>query len=586
MEYYFTPSDRAKIQTAINEIRQFSSILTSVRRRRTKPGGRQLPLYQLIRGEVNDYGATDGSQPYTELENVIEFEEDAILPRPEPIKVAVDGAVLASGDIVWAAYHKEYLTDPDTVDWVRIPTAEGAPPLRRFEIVEGKYTTDQDVFVRWLDFDGNMVGDPDYPTLIYDPEELFAGQAANYLPESYPKGFRGTALVRADLNEYTSEEYALEAPRWEIIGMEGWAKWITATYEEEDYTFEDIRKEQPWFRFTGVFNYRGGWDRKPPQNVGEPIRWADDVEDPLVEPIIGDTVLLKLVDADGWDYDEVPVGWEDQPWMPLYLPVAVFERNQLVMVAEASDYEYEYETPEGSPINKTGDVFPGRRGNSVGIFPSTFDFTSTCWITDLADQSTLPNHSKYIGRFVGLYNPDPEGEYGGDERPRFAIRSGGTGGGDVIIALIEDDIEGITEDDPPTKLEQSDCDALNLWGFTPVTVELKYYIDDSDYGYAGGEHFILATEEGDSYDYGCPVYSTRTFYYLDAKRFETGTYTRQQYEAVHDDLGENDLWPPEGTNLEEHWKRRYRVLTINSVIMIRTCKVLPPPSISEVLGGS
>ena len=98
-------------------------------------------------------------------------------------------------------------------------------------------------------------------------------------------------------------------------------------------------------------------------------------------------------------------GWTG--WEPFYIPVAVFDRTAIVEVQAVSMGD-----PAGYPVNKTGGVFPGRRANIVGINPGDSDFTSACWITDLSGSATLPNKSKYLARFVGLYDPDP----GGDQR--------------------------------------------------------------------------------------------------------------------------------------------------------------------------
>jgi hypothetical protein len=365
--------------------------------------------FQLIRGTT--VAAVTPLIAAFQLSSIATFEEQARAPQ-SPVWVAAPpgGVTLNLGDSVWAAYHKDFTTfdhdsdpetDPVSVDWVMIPTGEGesSPPLRRFELTTGKFSSTTNVAVNWLDNDGNTAGDLG---IVYDPDQLFAGQAADYV--SGEAAFRGEALLRADLAESDPD-----APRWEIDNMEGFARWITAVREEGISGDPDERKQALWFRFTGVYTSRDQWHRKPPAAVGDPIRWHDDIENALVEPIVGDTVLMMLVDSDGL---ETPAdGWT---WQPQYVPVAVFDRTAIVQVRSISGGD-----PAGYAVAKTGDCFPGKRANTVGVNPIDADATANCWITDLSGSTTLSNKSFHLGRFVGLYDPDPEGT--SDERPRFAI---------------------------------------------------------------------------------------------------------------------------------------------------------------------
>lgn len=361
--------------------------------------------FQLIRGVTT--AAVNLASPAFQLTGVVAFEQLALAPD-SPVWVAAPpgGVVLAEGDVVWATYHEAYATiSVDEVevqvDWVMLDTrGASTPPLRRFELTTGKFSTDATATAKWLDHDGAMVGEE---VTLHDPEKLFAGRPADYV--SGQPGFGGMALWRADLAEEEAQE-----PRWEIIELEGFARFVTAVYEPGE-SGGDPRKADGWFRFTGVYTTRDRWCRKPPAAVGEPLHWDDDVENPLVEPVVGDTVLMMLADADGFA-GTPPSGW--QGWEPTYIPVAVFERTAIVEVQAVSMGD-----PAGYPVPKTGDVFPGRRANEVGIHPADADFTSSCWITDLSGSATLPNKSKYLARFVGLYDPDPEGA--SDERPRYVI---------------------------------------------------------------------------------------------------------------------------------------------------------------------
>jgi hypothetical protein len=369
--------------------------------------------YQLIRGTA--VTAVTPVNAAFQIQAVTEFEEHAVAPTA-PVWVAAPpgGTTLSEGDYVWAAYHRAFTTHdpgggPVDVDWVMIPTAESqsTPPLRRFAITSGKFSTTPSVTANWLDFADNPVGDP---VVIDDPHLLFAGQDANYI--SGEAGFRGVALQRSDLAEEDPEP-----ARWEMVAMEGFARWITATYESAISGDSDERKTQDWFRFTGVYATRDQWNRKPPQLVGSPIRWYDDIEDPLVEPIVGDTVLMMLVDADGFP-NPVPSEWEDQPWSPLYVPVAVFDRTAVVQVRSDNAND-----PAGMPVQKAPDVFPGKRANTVGIVPVDNNATSACWITDLSGAARLPNKAFYLARLNGVFNPDVGG--GGEERPVYVIEKPG-----------------------------------------------------------------------------------------------------------------------------------------------------------------
>lgn len=279
----------------------------------------------------------------------------------------------------------------------KLPPGEEASLTRWFELVSGKFTSHSTAEVKFLDHNGNMV---DPSVTVVDRDGLFCGRPADYVEEE--NGFRGIAQLCQDASE-------AQPPRWEIVEMEGFARWVVASYQGGVSGDPDERKAVDWFRFEGVYNLNDRWERKPPAKEGDPIKWESN---PLVDPLVGDKVLLKLKESDG--VDPPSGGWS---WEPTYVPVAVLDRTVFVQVRSLSESD-----PEGHPVGKTsGGVFPGRKGNKVGVTPSDSDFTDPCWITDLSGSSTLPNKAKYLGRFTELFDPDP-GEAGSDERPRYAIR--------------------------------------------------------------------------------------------------------------------------------------------------------------------
>jgi hypothetical protein len=208
-------------------------------------------------------------------------------------------------------------------------------------------------------------------------------------------------------------------------------------------------------------------------------------------------------------------------------------------------------------------------------------------------------------------------ESGTGTKKAVIVLGGGAGGGpgvDIKIVLIDDDIDGITEDGPSSILETSDIelspeeiaagvtvvfqeppdddldsnhvDSLNLWGYERKTVELKYFqapgVDDPGYD-PDLTKLILATtvtddpgeeEEGD--ERKIVRYATTSVKYDDGKPFNVGQYTRADYP----DFPENDIFPPAGLP-EGFLKRKYRGIAINGVLITALCKMLPPPELPE-----
>jgi hypothetical protein len=277
------------------------------------------------------------------------------------------------------------LSGGERVDWELLETGDSGTnaTFRRFVLAIGKFSTTDNVLVYWLDNDNNQTG----TEVVYDPELLFAGQPEDYVGTE--PGFHGIAQLRDDLG--TAGTYG---QRWEIVAMEGFARWVTGTYQQSG-TSEA-------YKFTGVYTTRDQWCRKPPQDIGGNLRIGE-VTDVLVEPIDGDVVLLNLLDSDG----------NEESWMPYYLPVAVKDRDAIVQVRSFSGGD-----PAGYPVPKqTGDVFPGKYGASLAAAaPADSDTPNDCWITDLRGHTILANRSFHLGKFVGLITAGT-----GVERPQFAI---------------------------------------------------------------------------------------------------------------------------------------------------------------------
>lgn len=295
--------------------------------------------------------------------------------------------------------------------------------IRAFEAIEYKRSDDVDLIVAWLDFRNEPTGETG---TVYDFDRKFHAVPDGYLlwpqgtgtgtGDDLPlPGSRGLAALRDNDGPAGTGTGENLSQRWEIIDVETWAKFIVAEYVGGDSSDPDPRKKEDWFSFSGIYRDSesfSDWARLYPQIEEEPIRSGDFVGTPfLVEPIIGDVVLMMLVDANGFPDDEIPEGWEDQPWAPAYIPVAVFERNQIIYVGTGAG---------AGLVTKIGDAFPGRVANQVGVIPAFANTDEACWITDLSDSEILTQGTFYLGRFVGLYDPDPEGE--SNELPRYAIK--------------------------------------------------------------------------------------------------------------------------------------------------------------------
>lgn len=95
------------------------------------------------------------------------------------------------------------------------------PPLRRFELVANKLQTDLTAQVKFLDYDGDHIGDP---VTVADPAQAFYGKIADWI--SGEDGFEGYALLQRDLEPVSPGD-----DRWVIVSCEGFAEIIVARWE-------------------------------------------------------------------------------------------------------------------------------------------------------------------------------------------------------------------------------------------------------------------------------------------------------------------------------------------------------------------
>lgn len=199
-------------------------------------------------------------------------------PRAVPGDIAelvevinVPGDTYSSGDKVYADYN-------DDLDrWEARPkgsTGTTPPPLRRFELTANKLRADATATAKFLDDAGNMIGSDE---TLYDPELIFSGRAADYVGTI--DGFRGVALKRTDLG-------GLEADRWEIVAMEGFAEWVVLTYAGSP--------DNEW----QLTSFGGNqWHYKRPVADGDAITVSDPLTT-LVSPQDGDMLIAHLSNPD------------------------------------------------------------------------------------------------------------------------------------------------------------------------------------------------------------------------------------------------------------------------------------------------
>ncbi len=124
----------------------------------------------------------------------------------------------------------------------------------------------------------------------------------------------------------------------------------------------------------------------------------------------------------------------------------------------------------------------------------------------------------------------------------------------------------------------------SAWDITPDS-SYTYVIEMYEPGYDPDKtKLTLATVAIDDPDHDPPRkivrYATTSVIYDDDKIFPLEEYIRDDYP----DYPENELFPPDGTGTYEEtpdgfFKKRYRGIAINGVLITALCKELPPPII-------
>lgn len=176
-------------------------------------------------------------------------------------------------------------------------------------------------------------------------------------------------------------------------------------------------------------------------------------------------------------------------------------------------------------------------------------------------------------------------------------RGGGRGTSTTTLdfewVLVEEDIDGIVEDEEASKTPSVDVTAewqamltpslpeLFLYGYERRELDLKYFREaaSGDPGYSPyATKYILDTEQVTESGNDYLRFATKTYYYDDGVSFSVGSYTRKDYP----DYPEDETFPPTGSATykavpELYLKCKYRVLTINKTLVVRVCKKLMPP---------
>jgi hypothetical protein len=181
---------------------------------------------------------------------------------------------------------------------------------------------------------------------------------------------------------------------------------------------------------------------------------------------------------------------------------------------------------------------------------------------------------------------------------------------DIKIVLIDDDIDGVTEDDPSAILDDSyfetaggarffdgdgtdatEMDELNLWAYERVLVYLKYFVvpSESDPGYESGKFkMVLATVEDDSGTEITVWYDSLPVWVDNGEPLKVGKYSRGDFQD-DPNFEEDGVWPPPWIDdPDTFFKKRYRGIAIKATledgtqgyVLVRDmCYVLPPPAL-------
>lgn len=175
-------------------------------------------------------------------------------------------------------------------------SSDSQPPLRAFELTANKNLASATATAKWLDIDGNLIGDD---VTLHDPEHRFSGRIEDDL-YSGSNGFRGYALLRTDL---ASEE----PDQWDIVEMDSLYEFIKAEIVKVS--------NYPSVGVTTVARYQEeinqhGYDRHPPASANSEVGYELDTEifdedDYLTDPDDSEPgestakpVLMQLTDPD------------------------------------------------------------------------------------------------------------------------------------------------------------------------------------------------------------------------------------------------------------------------------------------------
>jgi hypothetical protein len=332
-----------------------------------------------------------------------------------------------------------------------------ASPLKEFELTADKSNASATATAKWLDHAGDMVGDA---VTLHDPDERFAGKTASYVGSE--RGFRGLALLRADLAEEDPNE-----PRWEIIAMERFAEWAIVEWDSSN---------EEWDLVSNAF---GGdeWNNRRPAANGAALAVNDTAALIGRTPADGETAVVRLTaDTDTPTYQIHGVRNEDRrvaissgDTVPLELLSKVVSggvydsgTDEIAKVDEIEDggikkLRIAY-TPNGSAFDKGTVIATGFVSDYVDPTDTTFTITTTftfdgIGIGSLPDPLTVQNEKgKAYEAGVRAYAAHnallDEWE---DITPTE---------GEIINAVVEENIPAATWDEPTRTLTPGEFTAI------------------------------------------------------------------------------------------------------------------------------
>jgi len=232
--------------------------------------------FRLIRGQ--SYGVQSGTNIL--LDNIVELSGGLDPSGGNPATTVsvynLFGATFADNEWVDAVYSPGATGSSDW-ETLKGSAGSGAAPLRWFELTFDKATSDAYGVGKFLDDAGNLVGTED--ELFFDTLGKFYGKAGGFYGVG-TRGFRGIALLRTDLG-------TIEADRWEIVALEGWADWVVLTYAGSP--------DNEW-QLTS-FGNTDAWNYKRPAADGAALTVADPLSE-LGSPQDGDKIIAVLTNPD------------------------------------------------------------------------------------------------------------------------------------------------------------------------------------------------------------------------------------------------------------------------------------------------